>query len=282
MLAIAECGSTKTDWCIYNPKSGHIDLKKTVGINPYFSKEEDILACLNSELIAYDIEEIKEVFFYGPGCSQIEQKGKVKKLLERFFINAEIEVDTDLLASGRGAFLNETGIVCILGTGSNSGVYTNGFITKTFPSLGYLFGDEGSGAHIGRQLITDFLNDELPPVINDLFAQTYNIGYKEILNNVYSGTYPNRYLASFTQFVIDNRDFTYCKTLVDNAFDLFFKKRLTKYDNLKNYQIKFVGSVAFSFSDILAKVASRHDIKLDLENDIMKTPLEGLVKYHLK
>jgi len=280
MLVIAECGSTKTDWCIYNPKNGHVDLKKTMGINPYFSKEEDVLACLNTELGVIDTIEISEVHFYGPGCSQNEQKVKLQRWLQSFFIHADIEVETDLLASGRGAFLDESGIVCILGTGSNSGVYKNGQITKTFPSLGYLFGDEGSGAHIGRQLITDFLNDELPPVVKDLFTQKYNIGYKEILDNVYSGTYPNRYLASFTQFVIDNSNFAYCRTLVDYAFDLFFTKRLLRYSGLDTYTVRFVGSVAYSFSDILVKVALRHDVRLDSEKDIIKTPLEGLIKYH--
>ena len=280
MFVIAESGSTKTDWCIFNRKSGIQVFKKTTGINPYFSKGEDVLVCLNNELGEIDSNGVSEVHFYGPGCSQNEQKVKMKKWLKSFFLNAEIEVETDLVASGRGAFLNESGIVCILGTGSNSGVYINGQITESFPSLGYLFGDEGGGAYIGRQLINDFLNDELPPVVKNLFVQTYNIGYREILNNVYSGDYPNRYLASFTQFIIDNSDLVYCKTLVDNAFDLFFTKRLLKYAGVLNYRIKFVGSVAYFFSGILAKVALRHDIKLDVEKDIMKTPLEGLVKYH--
>lgn len=282
MFVIAESGSTKTDWCIFNPKNGTSIFKKTTGINPYFSNKEHIITSLGDAMGEIDIKTINKVFFYGPGCSQIEQKEKLMNWLKCFFTHAVIEVETDLLAAGRGAFQNDAGIVCILGTGSNSGVYKNGLITESLPSLGYIFGDEGSGSQIGKQLIYDFLNDELPPVVKDLFNETYNIGYKEILNNVYSGSFPNRFLASFTQFVLDNIALTYCRTLVDNALDSFFTKRLTKYDDFGKCPIKFVGSVACSFSNVLAKVALRYDIKLNTENDIMKTPLEGLVKYHLR
>ena len=282
MVIIAESGSTKTDWCIYNPSKGSIVYKKTAGINPYFSNEVEVLACLKTEFDEIDINEINEVYFYGPGCSMTAQKDKLKRWLKYFFTHAVIEVETDLLAAGRSVFQETNGIVCILGTGSNSGVYSDGQIIETLPSLGYLFGDEGSGAHIGKKLLSDFLNDELPPIIKELFAKTYNLGYKEILNNVYSGAFPSRFLATFTQFVYDNINIIYCKTLVDNSLEDFFIKRLTKYPGVNSYPIKFVGSVAFAFSAILSQVALRHDIVLDVEKDIVKAPIEGLIRYHLK
>ncbi len=279
MIIIAESGSTKTDWCIYNPLNKQTKFIQSQGINPYFFVEKELLIQLKKIFPNKISHNIIQIYFYGTGCSQAEQKLKVSNLLSKIFINASILVETDLLAAARGAFGKNKGLICILGTGSNVGLYINDQIAQSFPSLGYIFGDEGSGSHIGKKLIDDFLNNKLPPIINHLFLEKYQIEVPQIIKNVYSCDYPNRYLASFTEFIYHNIQHAYCINLVCNSFDDFIKKRLAVFSDYKTYNIKFTGSVAYLFKDLLQKTAKNNDLKL-YDKNIFKSPLKGLLIYH--
>ncbi|MDD3877665.1 MAG: hypothetical protein PHT69_13675 [Bacteroidales bacterium] len=282
MIVIAESGSTKTDWCIYNTKTKMQNHLQTIGINPYFIEEHELIACLKEAFINFEIKHLKQFFFYGAGCANSIMQKKLEGMLSKLFINAEIKVESDLLAAARGCFGQREGLICILGTGSNSGIFKNDSIIETLPSLGYVFGDEGSGAFMGKVLLTDFMNNDMPKAVKIAFQKAYNININHILEQVYSNRFPNRYLASFSQFINDNLSFAYCRTLVNNAFDAFFEKRLLKHTDAHSYPLKFVGSVAFSFSSILTKVALQNNWEIDTEKDIVKSPLEGLIDYHTR
>jgi len=280
MRLIAESGSTKTDWCLFNLSNGKQIYKKSQGINPYFSNKDEIFRDIKQIFDDLEISQIQEVYFYGPGCSHDAQKEKLRTLFSEIFAQAYITIETDLVAAGRGLLGSVKGLACILGTGSNAGLFENGQLISSFPSLGYIFGDEGSGSYIGKQLISDVLNDALPPVVKELFDKTYNISHKVIIANVYAADFPNRYLASYTEFVYNNIQLTYCRTLVDNAFEDFFAKRLSKFDNLNTLNLKFTGSVAYAFAPLLVKVAQRYGAIINTETDICQSPLKGLVAYH--
>jgi len=282
MYAIAESGSTKTDWYIYDKANKESMQFPSAGINPYFSTEATIKETLNNSFERLNPSQIQQLDFYGPGCSLPEMQEKLRKELHVHFINASVKVHSDLLAAARGLFGSGMGIACILGTGSNSGVYENSKIIENLPSLGYMFGDEGSGAYMGKHLISDFLNDNMPHIVKNKFLEKYNLSYKDILTNVYSKPYPNRFLASFACFLSENISFAYSKKIVDNAFDAFFTKQLSKYPNYEKQTIRFTGSIAYTFSDILVKVAQRHHILIHPEKDIVKSPLAGLIDFHFK
>ena len=279
MIIIAESGSTKTDWCILNKSTRKNTVLQSQGLNPYFLDEKKLLIQLKIIFPPLMCSSVEYVFFYGAGCSHEEQKQKVNHLLKRIFKNALINVETDLLAAARGAFIKEEGLVCILGTGSNAGLYKNQQIEKSFPSLGFIFGDEGSGSHIGKKIIEDFLNNKLPSDILNSFFSSYQINYYDIIKNVYSEKYPNRYLASFSEFVYKNISNNYCKSIVYNSFEDFFIKRISAFNDYKSFHIKFTGTIAYVFSNLLLKTAEKFNIKL-CKNDIIKSPLKGLIKYH--
>ncbi len=183
MIIIAESGATKTDWCLID--NGRNILKKnTEGIHPFFSEEQKAVDLLKANFDEYAAKECRQVHFYGPGTSQTPAAQKVAGWLKQFFTLAAVEVSTDLLAAGRGAFGYESGMVCIMGTGSNSGLYMNSEIVQTIPSLGYIFGDEGSGAHIGKQLLYDYLNDRCPDIVAGLFNDECRAGGKSLYNSL--------------------------------------------------------------------------------------------------
>jgi len=282
MIAIAESGSTKTDWYLYDfqEKKG-INLKSQ-GINPYFSDVDLLHQDLRKNFNSIAYKKITEVFFYGPGCSLEKMRQKQKEQLKGFFSDAEISINSDLLAAGRSLFNKNYGIACILGTGSNSGMYNGSDITYSPPSLGYIFGDEGGGSQIGKMFLMDFLNNEVPIEINQAFITEYNIGIKDILDNVYSKPYPNRYLAAFTKFIQKHISHAYCKELVKRCFESFFNNHILKYPDYHNLQLKFTGSVAHVFQNILIEVASEKGISINLNTDIVKNPLQGLINYHLQ
>lgn len=282
MIVIAESGSSKTDWAVCPPDGSNYTLRHSPGINPYFITDTALFKMLKETFADTDTAAIEKLFFYGPGCSLSVMQEKLKKALSHFFVNATISVQSDLLAAGKAAFGSESGIICILGTGSNCGFYNGQIITYSPPSLGYLFGDEGSGAYLGKSLLTDFLNDEMPPAVKSLFETTYQTALQEILENTYSKPFPNRYLASFSCFLSKHIKHDYCQNTVFNAFDAFFTKRLRGFDNLNSTKVRFVGSVAYAFRDILSEVANVHKINFDKNTDVLKSPLEPLIKVHFK
>jgi len=279
MILIADSGSTKTDWILIENKIIK-SIFTSIGLNPYFISSNEIAEHLKKSIpTTINLEQIKNIYFYGAGCSTKEKSVIVETGLKTTFINSEFLINTDLLASARALFGNNSGIIGILGTGSNSGYYDGNIIMNNIPGYGYILGDEGSGAVLGMEFIKAYLHNELPLNIKEIFFNYYNLSVSDILDNVYKKPLPNRFFASFGKFLHSNLDNEYISKLVKDCFDKFFDKYICKYNNYKNYPIKFSGSIAYNFKQILYLAASDRNLIID---EIIEHPISRLAKYHTK
>lgn len=277
MKLIADSGSTKTHWQILTGNStGHDIFSK--GINPFYQTTKEIAAELSSGLLPQiaEPEKISEIHFYGAGCSFPEKKKTVSDALISFFPSATIEVESDLLGAARSLFQHEKGIACILGTGSNSCYYSGAEIEQNVSPLGFILGDEGSGAVLGKLLIADCLKNQIPENLKEAFFARYNFTAAEILENVYRKPFPNRFLAQFTPFLAENIEEPYIFNLVYDAFDSFLCRNVMQYP-LDDLKIGFIGSVAYFFQDVLEIVASERKVTI---LKVEKNPMSGLISYH--
>lgn len=282
MIIIADSGSTKTDWrLIENTKTHHFN---TIGFNPFFQDAADIAHELRTILLPgikskISSLQIDTIYFYGAGCSTPGKCKIVNEALSTVFSEANITVEHDLLAAARALCGTNKGIAAILGTGSNSCYYDGSKITANIPSLGFVLGDEGSGAYIGKHFIQDYLNKDLPRSISDRFFDAYNMSNEEILNAIYRNPMPNRFLASFSKFIRENKEEQYFSDLIEYNFNQFFDKHICKYPNYRDQQLSCVGSVAYHYSDKLKNIAETKKIQID---KIIESPIDNLVEYHLK
>ncbi|MBX2843781.1 MAG: N-acetylglucosamine kinase, partial [Flammeovirgaceae bacterium] len=250
---------------------------KTPGINPYYQDTGSIIKTLKinlkPELTAFTIQKI---FFYGAGCT--EEKGQVvKQALKKMFPNIDIAVNNDLLAAARSTCGHEKGIACILGTGANSCYFDGNSIQENVPPLGYILGDEGSGAYIGIKLLSNFLKGEFPELLHVSFLETYQIKKDTVLEAVYRKPYPNRYLAGFSKFASRYKNHPYMIKLLEEGFQGFFERNVLKYENFDAVPVHFVGSIAFHFKDILVRESKKNKIVL---GNISESPITGLIDYH--
>ncbi len=278
MKLLADSGSTKTVWTIFD-KEGIKKELLTEGINPYYQTKEQITNELHTKVLPFcDIFEIKNIYFYGAGCTK-DKKHIVEGCLSESFVTARnIEVHSDLLGVGRATCQRESGIVAILGTGSNSALCENGEIVQNISPLGYILGDEGSGAVLGRNLINLLFKNQIDESLKNEFLLEYQTTLPQIIENVYRKPFPNRYLAHFTPFIKKNIGCQVLAKMVENSFDEFLQKNIIQYLKADKLPIHFVGSVAFYFQDILKKVVKNNNL---LMGDIVQNPMKGLVSYHL-
>lgn len=276
MMLIADSGSTKTHWCVID-KSGVLKHIFTKGINPFFQTEDEIARELELVLIPElkDLQ-IESVYFYGAGCSFPDKKAIVSNALGRILKSVPIEVQSDLLGAARSLFGDSKGIACILGTGSNSCSYNGTEITENVSPLGFILGDEGSGAVLGKTLIADCLKNQLPAKLKDKLMSEYDLTPAIILENVYKKPFPNRFLAKFSPFLLQNIENPTIFNIIYNSFDAFFVRNVQQYD-CENMQISFIGSVAYYFRDTLEIVASEQGLTI---GKIEQSPMDGLVEYH--
>lgn len=276
MILIADSGSTKTHWCLV--QNGVVDkVIYTDGINPFYQTDMEIIALIETQLIPQlDNPEIDRVYFYGAGCSFPDKKILVSRALVRFFGNAMIEIQSDLLAAARSLFQHEKGIACILGTGSNSCYYDGNEITQNVSPLGYILGDEGSGAVLGKLLIADCLKNQLTDKLSEKLLKEYKLTPALILEKVYKQPFPNRFLAKFTPFILEHIDEPSIFNLVFDSFDAFFLRNVMQYP-LEDIKVGFVGSIAHYFRETLEIVAKERGIVV---SKIVQNPMEGLLGYH--
>lgn len=278
MILIADCGSTKIDWCVVNDGKV-VEQIFTSGINALLMTEEQIRETLAAELAekvkGYAIE---SVYYYGAGCLFDDICANVRRAIAHNVPTAKtIEVHSDLLAAARALCGQNEGIACILGTGSNSCYYNGKEIVDNVSPLGYILGDEGSGAVLGKLLVGDALKNQLPKELCEKFLAEYDLDRQKIIEGVYKKPAANRFLASLSPFLIKNIEEPAIHRLVLNAFKSFFVRNIENYSNYKSMPVSFVGSVAFYYKDVLAEAAKALDITI---GTIIKSPMEGLVKYH--
>ena len=279
MILIADSGSTKTDWRLI-ADDGEVFSFKSEGINPYFHTSATITETLQRfNIHPFQHANITEIYFYGAGSSSDRNRKIMELGFSPVFENAEIHILHDLLGAARAVFPTDSGITAILGTGSNSCLYIDDEIKLSLGGQGYILGDEGSGMHLGRKVVRDFMNDLMPPDVLKLFNETYKLTKDEISYAVYKKEFPNRFLASFSTFVSDHIELPYMQELAYDAFWKFFERYVSRYPNYKNYPLRIVGSVGFYYRDQIQKQADDFGIVLD---KIIRTPIEGLLEYHMK
>jgi glucosamine kinase len=273
---IADSGATKAEWVlIHNGKKKNLF---TQGISPYFLSQDEIVALLRSELVKkLKGAEPDEIYYYGTGCANPANAKSVKQALKKVFPMARIEVETDLMAAARAVCGKEKGLACILGTGSNSCYYNGKKIVKNSPGLGYVLGDEGSGAYLGKKVIQYYLYNTFDEDLRARFDAKFVTTNVEILNNVYKKPLPNRYLASFTMFLAENRGHYMVENIIEDGLNDFFFQHLCKYAEVWKLPVSFVGSVADGFKDVIAELCRAYEFEL---GTILKNPMPGLVKFH--
>lgn len=278
MILIADSGASKTDWRMLGP-NGSIEQAQSIGYNPYYQPIEQFDKEVREVLVPQVKHPVKKVFYYGTGCSSDKNRKMIRTALERYFTDAHIEVWHDLLAAARALCGEEPGIACILGTGSNSCYYDGVRIVENVTSLGYVLGDEGSGAWMGKKIVADYLRKDLPEKLWDHFKKRFPMDRDEILSRVYSQEMPSRFLGSFSHFIFQHLKEPYCYKLVYDGFSEFMEKNVMRYEKYNELKVHFVGSVAFYFSDILRQVANDKGITL---KNILESPIAGLTLYHNK
>ncbi len=277
MILIADSGSTKCAWAICTTDGKILSIHKTSGFNPKYSSFDSITSELNSSKLNSIKTEIKEVYFYGAGCSSESRNIIIKEPLQAFFSNAEIRIRHDLEAALKATYKESPIISCILGTGSNSCIFDGDNIIENAPSLGYIAGDEASGNFFGKQLINLYVNNALPRNIVEKFENWTTERKDEIIENIYSVQRPNLYLATFFRFMYENKEEQIFDSIFRKGIQHFFDLHIKCFDNYKKYPLTFVGSVAYFLSDYINKIAKKEGMQVQ---EIVQSPIKNLVKEH--
>ncbi|MEN9686610.1 MAG: hypothetical protein RLZZ28_2396 [Bacteroidota bacterium] len=273
---IADSGATKCEWKLL--QNGKAKTIHTQGISPYFLNYEQIIALLSKELVPkLKNAVVTHIHFYGTGLSNAANAGLIKKVLKSLFPKAKIEVQTDLLAAARALCGRKKGIACILGTGANSCYYDGRKIVKNSPGLGYILGDEGSGAYLGKKVVQYYLYHTFDEELKARFEKRFQVSPIEILEKVYKQPLANRYLASYAIFLAENRGHYMIENIIEDGLNDFFFTHLYKYRESWTLPIHFIGSIAFGFRDVLKELCNTYELEL---GTVIKAPMQGLLAYH--
>ena len=220
---------------------------------------------------------MKAVFFYGAGCTP-EKAGKLSGLLAEVFSYASIQVESDLLGAARALCKHQPGIACILGTGANSCLYDGQRITHNTPPLGYILGDEGSGAYLGKRFVGDCIKQQLPSNLLEGLLKEYNLTIPDILDKVYKQPQGNRFLASLTPYIYKHKNLPEVQQFLTDCFSDFFRRNILSYPGYTQVPVSFVGSIAWFFQHELKETA----LKFNLHTDIfIQSPIQELKGFHL-
>lgn len=273
MLLVADSGSTKADWILTLSDQQTISFR-TNGFNPFFVSEKDIIkAFQNTPDIQPYADQVKEVYFFGAGCSSPDKREIISNALSKVFKNAFVSVDIDVIASIYATVGTSPGICCILGTGSNVTYFDGKKIQESRHGLGYALGDEGSGTYFGKKLVTGFLYQTMPKDLMESFNKKFNINKELIIKKIYQEPFPNFYLASFSPFMTEHREHPYIQELLKTGFNEFIDSILASYPDASKHTCHFVGSIAYHFSDILKECCDARNIRT---GKILKHPIEEL------
>ena len=279
MILLADSGSTKTDWgLVENGKL--VKRLRTSGMNPFQMSEEAITEEIKTHLVPeLPGTVLDEVHFYGAGCTKEKQPIVERALRANLTINGECEVASDMLGAARGICGHKPGIACILGTGSNSCSYDGKNLVKNVSPLGFILGDEGSGAVLGKLLVGDVLKNQMPEAITKRFFEKYKLTSAEIIDRVYRQPKPNTFLASFVPFLEENIDEPKIYNLVKESFRSFLRRNVMQYDGWQTLPIGFNGSIAKIYKKPLLEALEDEGMHL---GRIIQAPMEAMVEYHVE
>lgn len=272
---IADSGATKTEWCLINGNKKTIFI--TQGMSPYFISAEQMQNILTEEVKPQIKKKIDKIYYYGTGCSNPDNIKMVLQVFKKVFADTAIEVNHDLMAAARALCRNEKGIACILGSGSNSCYYNGKKIVKNSPGLGYILGDEGSGAYLGKKVIQYYLYNTFDEDLRARFDAKFVTTGTEILNAVYKKPLPNRYMASFAIFLAENRGHYMIENIIEDGLNDFFFQHIYKYKESWTLPVHFTGSIAYGFKDVLIEMCKLYQLQL---GRVLKNPMQGLIEYH--
>ncbi len=276
-LLIADSGSTKTDWILV--KNGKATKTiQTSGLNPFICGEEIYATILQQELnLDLKRNNIEEIIFYGAGVKDSNKAKFVEKQLSKHFGIKNVKAYSDMLAASRATCGLEKGVCCILGTGSNSAYFDGNRIKTQNPSLGYIVGDEGSGTYLGKKVLQYYFYNTFDDELKESFLSRYGNDLTAILDNIYARPFPNRYIAGFTQFLMDHRGHYMVENIIEDALIEFHQKHVLKYRESWKYPVHFVGAVAYAFRDIIKDLHASYGLTT---GKILKAPKDGLIAYH--
>ncbi len=278
MILIADCGSTKTDWALINSNNTSDTLViRTQGINPIHQKIEHIESILQQDLLPQiNKNDIHQLYFYGSGCRE-DVIPSISSLFNGIFSRVEnIEINGDLLGAARALCGHTEGIACILGTGSNSGLYDGNKISHNIPPLGYILGDEGSGAVLGRDFVNALFKGYLPKSLKEEFCQEFNTNLSDIINKVYRQPMANRMLASFCIFIKQHIAIDGVRDIIIDNFRRFFTHNIRPYGR-PDLDVNFCGSIAYFLQKELIEAAEKEGYMI---GKIIQNPMQALIEYH--
>ena len=278
-ILIADSGSTKTDWILTTSENSILEVE-TLGINPVRDSRDAIFDIIKNHLASQLPEEYKvdQIFFYGAGCIDPYKKNIAEVLISIFGSDTRIAVESDLLGAARALCGNQAGIACILGTGSNSCLYDGKEIIANTSPLGYILGDEGSGAFLGKTLVGNILKKIFSQKLQDSFFKNYDLTPSIIINKVYREPMPNRFLASLVPFLAEHREEPEIHDMLIGAFRLFFERNVKAYGH-PEMEINCVGSIAFYFKQEIMDAAAKEGLKM---GKILQKPAQDLAFFHRK
>lgn len=277
-ILIAESGSSKTDWRLISKKGKTMSFK-TTGINPYIQSSEQILLLLTHEL-SWDSNKhsADKIIYYGAGASSSDQQKKISDVLKQFFKIKKIETHGDMMAAARSLCGNDKGVVCILGTGSNSCYYDGKKIKEQQTSLGYIAGDEGSGNFLGKRVLQYYAYNTFDAELKMAFELLFGSDIDAIIKRLYSEPFPNRYLATFVLLLRENRGHFMVENIIEDCLNDFFHHQILKYRQSWKLPLYFTGSISYEFKDVIGSLCAQYELEL---GKIVKSPIDDLVRYHL-
>ena len=278
MTLIADGGSTKCDWILLNPEGKVLLKTRTAGLNPAILTESELRnRILENESLKECFETIQKIDFYGAGCGTESPRKTFANLLQELFVNAKVSVNEDMLAAVYAATV-KPGIVCILGTGSNSCFYDGKHTHLNIPSLGYILMDEASGNYFGKRLIKDFYYKKMPINLAKQFEERFNLDADIVKMNIYKEANPNAYLASFAEFIFTTKDTgTYFYELLKVGLTEFIENRVLCYKEAQSVPVHFIGSIAHFSKDIIEEIIESKGLTLGA---IIRRPIDGLINYY--
>lgn len=277
MILIADGGSTKADWILLDKYGVQVFKTRTDGLNPEILSENLLVSRIqeNKELLDCK-EQVTNVYFYGAGCGTDRLVRLLKVVFESFFVNAKVVVKEDTYAAVY-AVTTKPGIVCILGTGSNSSYFDGKNVETRIPSLGYILMDEASGNYFGKKLILDYYYGRMPKTLAKHFETQFDLGADVLKKNIYKNENPNAYLAKFVEFILRNERNDYFNEILRTGMNEFFENRILTFPEAKNLPVHFVGSIAYFAQDAIKYIADEHHIEI---GNIVRRPIDGLIEYH--
>lgn len=274
-ILIADSGATKTEWCLTD--NNQQETFFTEGLNPYYHTIESIREVVTHELLPKLDQTVEHLYFYGAGCDSKDKNALMEEALTTSFAEAKIHVFHDLLGAARACFLQKEGIACILGTGSNSCLYDGTEIIEHIPSLAFILGDEGSAGYFGKKLINKYFRFEIPEDLKQDLEHDYNMSLDHITKGLYDGSQKSRFVASYGAFLGEHANHPFIREMLYEGFENFISRIILNYTNATDYEVRFIGSVAFAHQDLIKEILRKHELEPGL---FVRNPMGRLLEFH--